>query len=51
MVQGALQQWLGTWIQVDGVEVEAVDSTLRVAVRYRLRERGARLVARFEREV
>lgn len=51
MVQGALQQWLGERIQVDGVEVEAVDSTLRVAVRYRLRESGARLVARFEREV
>ena len=28
-VQAALQQWLGDRIEVDGVQVEAVDSTLR----------------------
>lgn len=34
LVQGALQQWLGDVIRVDGVEVEATDGTLRVVVRY-----------------
>lgn len=51
MVQGALQRWLGDRIQVEEVEADAVESTLRVQVTYRLRETGARLVARFEREV
>ena len=31
LVQGALQQWLGDLIQVDEVQVESEDSTLRVA--------------------
>lgn len=35
LVQGALQQWLGDLIAVEAVAVEAVDSTLRVRVRYR----------------
>jgi phage baseplate assembly protein W len=34
LVQGALQQWLGELIDIEGVEVEAVDSTLRVTVTY-----------------
>lgn len=34
LVQGALQQWLGHLIAIDAVEIEAVDSTLRVEVRY-----------------
>jgi phage baseplate assembly protein W len=34
LVQGALQQWLGNLIALEGVEVESVDSTLRVTVRY-----------------
>ncbi len=34
LVQGALQQWLGDVIRVDGVEVDATDGTLRVIVRY-----------------
>jgi hypothetical protein len=33
-VQGSLQQFLGDLIQVDAVEVENQDATLRVSVRY-----------------
>ncbi len=37
LVQGALQQWLGNLIALQAVDVEAVDSTLRVTVRYMIR--------------
>jgi phage baseplate assembly protein W len=37
LVKGALQQWLGDLIQVDAVEVESVESTLKVLVRYTIR--------------
>ncbi len=50
-VQGALQQWLGDRIEVDAVEVAAEDSTLRVAVRYRLRRDGQPRTAELVREV
>jgi Bacteriophage baseplate protein W len=36
LIQGALQQHLGHLIAVQSVEVEAIDSTFRVAVRYAL---------------
>ena len=49
LVQGALQQWLGGLIALDAVEVEAVESTLRVTVRYAIRRTGAGQVATFER--
>ena len=48
LVQGALQQWLGERIQVDAVEVESEDATLRVAVRYTVRRDRQQRVARFE---
>ena len=34
LVQGSLQQWLGSLIKVEAVEVEAVESSLRVFIRY-----------------
>jgi phage baseplate assembly protein W len=34
LVQGALQQWLGTLIRVEDVIAESVDSTLSVHVQY-----------------
>ena len=34
LVQGALQQWLGTLLRVDEVRTESVDATLSVLVRY-----------------
>jgi phage baseplate assembly protein W len=37
LVQASLQQYLGDLIQVDTVEVENEDSTLRVSVRYLVR--------------
>jgi phage baseplate assembly protein W len=49
LAQGALQQWLGNLIAVDAVEVEAVDSTLSVTVRYAIRRTGAGQVAAFQR--
>lgn len=51
MVQGALQQWLGDLIQVEGVQVESEESTLRVTVQYVVRRNQQRQVARFSREV
>jgi phage baseplate assembly protein W len=40
-VQAALQQWLGDLIDVAAVDVQGVESTLRVTVRYRLRRSAA----------
>ncbi|HEX2204984.1 MAG TPA: GPW/gp25 family protein [Longimicrobium sp.] len=48
-LQGALQQWLGDRIQVEGVVVEAKEATLTIVVRYVLRRTQQRGVARFER--
>ena len=49
LVQGALQQWLGDVIRVEGVEVETGESTLVVTVRYTtLRDQQAQ-VATFTR--
>jgi uncharacterized protein len=49
-VQGALQQWLGDRIEVETVQVENRESTLRVTVAYRIRRTGKRAVATFEEE-
>jgi hypothetical protein len=51
MVQGALQQWLGELIQLETVEVRSEDATLRITVRYVIRQTQERRVDRFEREV
>ena len=47
LVQGALQQYLGDLIQVDQVEVENSDSTLRVTVRYLVRRTQTQQTAEF----
>src|SRR5262245_10770492 len=49
LVQGALQQWLGHLITLESVEVEAVESTLRVTVSYLIQRSGNREVVSFER--
>ncbi|HEY9402521.1 MAG TPA: GPW/gp25 family protein [Pyrinomonadaceae bacterium] len=49
LVQSSLQQWLGDLIQVEDVQVEAEDSTLRVAVQYVVRRTQGREVVRFAR--
>lgn len=51
LVQGALQQWLGDLIQVEAVQVESEDATLRVSVQYTLRRNQQSQVAAFSREV
>jgi phage baseplate assembly protein W len=47
LIQGALQQHLGHLIAVRAVEVEAVDSTFRVEVRYSVLGDGSSQVANF----
>jgi len=47
LVQGALQQWLGDLIQVQAVEVQNEDATLRITVRYIVRRTQQAKVAQF----
>ena len=51
LVQGSLQQYLGDLIQVDAVEVENDDSTLRVSVRYLVRRTQTQQTAEFTKGV
>ena len=50
-VQASLQRWLADKIQVEAVDVKAVDSTLLVTVEYLIRPGQDRRVTLFEREV
>lgn len=50
LAQGALQQWIGHLIALEGMEVEAVDSTLRVRVQYTIRRTHSTRVETFERQ-
>ena len=47
LVQSSLQRWLGEWILVQSVQVDGVDSTLRVTVQYVIRRTGTRVVGTF----
>ncbi|MGB3243252.1 MAG: GPW/gp25 family protein [Sulfitobacter sp.] len=49
MVHGALVRWLDTLISVESVKVEAVESTLSVAIVYALRGQAERRSDIFER--
>lgn len=51
LVQSSLQQWLGDVVEVQAVEVASEESTLRVAVRYRIRTATQPSVAVFTRSV
>ncbi len=51
LVQGALQEWLGDLIQVESVQVESEESTLRVSVQYLIRRSQIRQTAIFDRQV
>ncbi len=51
MVQGALQQWLGELIQIEGLDVTSQDAILRVQVRYVIRRTQERQVQQFERAI
>lgn len=50
LVQGALQQWLGDLIQVQAVDVQNEDATLRITVRYLVRRTQKAQVAQFTKE-
>ena len=45
LIQGALQQWLGDVITVDGIDVSAQDSSLQITVQYTERRTQTRGVA------
>lgn len=49
LVQAALQQYLGSLIAVQAVDVEADDATLRVTVRYSILRTQTQQVSTFER--
>jgi phage baseplate assembly protein W len=49
LIQGALQRWLGDLIQVEAVEAESEDATLRVRIQYVVLRTGQRRVADFAR--
>jgi phage baseplate assembly protein W len=51
LVQGALQQWLGTRLRIDAVQVDSVDATLTVQVRYTVLATQASRVASFTQKV
>ena len=51
LVQGNLQQWLGDVIDVQAVNVEAIDSTLRVFVQYVIRRTQQPQTAQFTQQV
>ena len=51
MVRGALQQWLGELIQLEGLEVSSEDSTIHVTVQYTVRRTKQREVAEFTHEI
>ena len=49
LVQGALQQWLGTLIVVESVLIEAIESALHVEVIYIVRRSQQKQQAKFSR--
>ena len=49
LVQGSLQQWLGDLIQVDEVQVETEDSTMKVSIQYTIRRTQEQQRAQFTR--
>ena len=49
MMRGALQQWLGDLIEVEAIQVEHYENTLRVTVQYLIRRNQKRRVAEFKR--
>jgi uncharacterized protein len=51
LVQGNLQQWLGDLIEVRTVNVEAIESTLRVQVDYVIRRTQQTQSAQFTQQV
>jgi uncharacterized protein len=51
IVQSSLQQWLGSVIQVNEIDVQSQDSTLSVKVVYTVRGTQQKQQAQFQRQV
>ena len=51
IVQSSLQQWLGSVIQVNEIDVQSHDSTLNVKVVYTVRGTQQKQQAQFQRQV
>jgi len=51
LVQGALQQYLGEYIQVESVEVRNMEATLEITIQYLVRRSHKRQTATFTREI
>jgi phage baseplate assembly protein W len=49
LVRGALQQWLGELIRVEGVNAESHDSSLTIEIHYTLLSTGDATIVRFAR--
>ena len=49
LVQGSLQQWLGNLIEVNNVEVQNPDSSIRIKVAYTVRRTQENKIAEFKR--
>ncbi len=47
LVQASLQEWLGELIEVNSVEVETEDATLRVTIDYGIRASGEQQLEQF----
>jgi phage baseplate assembly protein W len=50
-VQAALQRWLGDLIELRDIDVQALDSTLRLDLKYAIRRTNEELTATFTRSV
>lgn len=51
LIHGALQQWLSNLIQVETLQVENEESTLRITVKYTILRNQERKVAQFEKGI
>jgi len=51
LVQGALQQWLGSLIMVNSVQITNEDSTLMVSIQYTIKQNQQPRVATFTRTI
>lgn len=50
-MQATLQRWLGDLIEVQKVQVETEEATLRITLEYMLRQTGERQTAQFVRTI
>lgn len=50
MVQGSLQQHLGSRVSIENVKAEAIDARLSITITYRLTSSGELISETFERE-